>query len=84
MKELPSRFRLILSVLTLEILQQRYLREPHVLLGLVILCGILLQNTLGWLHHRAYVNDAKNAFVTSAHILVGRFIIILGSANALL
>ncbi|PWI66157.1 hypothetical protein PCL_05375 [Purpureocillium lilacinum] len=62
----------------------RYLREPHVLLGLVILCGILLQNTLGWLHHRAYVNDAKNAFVTSAHILVGRFIIILGSANALL
>ncbi|UNI20935.1 hypothetical protein JDV02_006981 [Purpureocillium takamizusanense] len=62
----------------------RYLTEPHVLLGLVILLSIILQNAFGWLHHRSYKRGTRNTWVTSAHVIVGRCIIVLGSANALL
>ncbi|KAI0125580.1 hypothetical protein BJ170DRAFT_439046 [Xylariales sp. AK1849] len=53
----------------------------HTVFGTVIVCLMVLQPVLGYLHHAYYVKHQKRGLVSYAHIAYGRSLMLLGVVN---
>ncbi|KAI1855488.1 hypothetical protein JX266_000353 [Neoarthrinium moseri] len=53
----------------------------HTLLGTVVVCLMVLQPALGWVHHTHFVKHQKRSVVSYAHIAYGRSLMLLGVIN---
>jgi Eukaryotic cytochrome b561 len=55
--------------------------DPHTVLGTVITGFLFLQPTLGYLHHRYFVEKGTRSWWTRAHVWFGRAILVMAVAN---
>ncbi|KAK8083790.1 hypothetical protein PG996_002571 [Apiospora saccharicola] len=53
----------------------------HTVLGTVVVCMMILQPVLGWLHHQHFVKHRARGAVSHAHIWFGRALMLLGIVN---
>lgn len=57
------------------------INSKHTLLGTVVVCLMVVQPVLGWLHHRYFVKNQTRGLISQAHIWYGRALLILGAVN---
>ncbi|KAI1776555.1 CBD9-like protein [Hypoxylon cercidicola] len=55
--------------------------STHTILGTVVVCLMVLQPVLGWLHHRNFVKHQRRGLASHAHIWYGRALMAMGVAN---
>ncbi|XXG98798.1 hypothetical protein Hte_005128 [Hypoxylon texense] len=55
--------------------------STHTMLGTVVVCLMVLQPVLGWLHHRNFVKHQSRGLASYAHIWYGRALLIMGVVN---
>jgi cytochrome b561 len=55
--------------------------DPHTVLGTVIIGLFFIQPTLGYFHHRWFIEKGTRSWWTQAHIWFGRIILILAIAD---
>ncbi|KAI0889403.1 CBD9-like protein [Annulohypoxylon maeteangense] len=55
--------------------------STHTLLGTVVVCLMVVQPVLGWVHHRYFVKNQTRGLVSHAHIWYGRALLIMGVVN---
>ncbi|KAK3336547.1 putative carbohydrate binding protein [Cercophora scortea] len=53
-------------------------KQSHTILGTVVVCLLLIQPVLGYLHHRHYVAHQRRGVVSHVHIWYGRVLMVLG------
>lgn len=46
-----------------------------------MVCLMVVQPVLGWLHHRYFVKNQTRGLISQAHIWYGRALLILGAVN---
>jgi hypothetical protein len=55
--------------------------SAHAIIGLLVLCGLILQPLSGWMHHLFYKRSGTPNAATYPHIWWGRAIVTLGIIN---
>jgi hypothetical protein len=60
------------------------LREPHILIGGLLIVTVAVQGLLGHLHHQAYKAETPLPKLTNAHRTLGRLLPLFCCVNALL
>ncbi|ORY57532.1 uncharacterized protein BCR38DRAFT_354536 [Pseudomassariella vexata] len=55
--------------------------QTHTIFGTVIVCLMVLQPVLGYMHHRHYVQHQARGAISYAHIVYGRVLMMLGVVN---
>ncbi|KAI1415580.1 CBD9-like protein [Hypoxylon sp. FL1857] len=55
--------------------------STHTILGTVVVCLMVVQPVLGWVHHSYFVKHQKRGIVSHAHIWYGRALLIMGVVN---
>ncbi|KAK3382893.1 hypothetical protein B0T24DRAFT_645424 [Lasiosphaeria ovina] len=55
--------------------------QAHTRLGTVVVCLMVIQPALGFLHHRNYVATQSRGIISYAHIWWGRALMVLGIVN---
>ncbi|KAK3393630.1 hypothetical protein B0H63DRAFT_22343 [Podospora didyma] len=56
-------------------------QQSHTILGTVVVCLMVIQPALGFLHHRHFVSAGGRGPVSYAHIWFGRSLLVLGVVN---
>ncbi|KAF2186466.1 iron reductase domain protein [Zopfia rhizophila CBS 207.26] len=62
----------------------RHIHSAHQILGLIIVSFVILQFSLGFLHHRLYKKHQRPTIVGRIHLYAGPFVLVLGAANGFL
>ncbi|KAI0152030.1 putative iron reductase domain protein [Hypoxylon sp. NC0597] len=55
--------------------------STHTILGTVVVCLMVVQPVLGWLHHKYFMKHQKRGVVSHAHVWYGRALLIMGVVN---
>ncbi|OTA56441.1 iron reductase domain protein, partial [Hypoxylon sp. EC38] len=55
--------------------------STHTILGTVVVCLMVVQPVLGWLHHRYFLKNQKRGVVSHGHVWYGRALLIMGVVN---
>ncbi len=58
-----------------------YLREPHAIIGLLLLAVLFFMPFVGVIHHRVYKTVQKRTWWSYGHIFTGRVAVVLGMVN---
>ncbi|KAK3694700.1 hypothetical protein B0T22DRAFT_79219 [Podospora appendiculata] len=53
-------------------------KQSHTILGTVVVCLLLIQPVLGYLHHRHFVAHQRRGAVSYVHIWYGRVLMVMG------
>ncbi|KAJ5538941.1 eukaryotic cytochrome b561 domain-containing protein [Penicillium frequentans] len=53
---------------------KKYVHEPHVQFGVVLIVFIAIQNLLGWFHHKRFTQGRETPLSTQIHLWLGRVI----------
>jgi len=56
-------------------------KQAHTILGTVVVCLLVIQPGMGFLHHRYFVNNQRRGVVSYVHIWWGRALLVLGVVN---
>ena len=59
-------------------------RNPHQVIGIIIVLLMLGQFFLGFFHHRTYKKTKAPTKLAKPHVWLGRFVMVLGVVNAFL
>ena len=60
---------------------RNYLREPHAIIGMLLLAVLFFMPFLGAIHHKVYQTVQKRTWWTYGHIFTGRAAVVLGMVN---
>ncbi|KAI1375676.1 CBD9-like protein [Hypoxylon crocopeplum] len=55
--------------------------STHTLLGTVVVCLMVVQPVLGWMHHRYFTKYQTRGLLSHAHIWYGRALMVMGITN---
>ncbi|KAI1137877.1 CBD9-like protein [Hypoxylon sp. FL0543] len=55
--------------------------STHTILGTVVVCLMVVQPVLGWVHHQYFVKHQRRGLVSHAHIWYGRALLVMGVVN---
>ncbi|KAF2671316.1 CBD9-like protein [Microthyrium microscopicum] len=58
-----------------------YMRDPHIVLGILVFTLLWIQPILGYMHHRMFRQEQKRTLWSYGHIWLGRTMITLGIIN---
>jgi hypothetical protein len=58
-----------------------YLREPHAIIGMLLLVVLFFMPFIGAIHHRVYKTMQKRTWLSYSHIFTGRAAVVLGMVN---
>ena len=58
-----------------------YLREPHAIIGILLLAVLFFMPFIGAIHHRVYKTVQKRTWWSYGHIFTGRAAVVLGMVN---
>ena len=58
-----------------------YVREPHAIIGMLLLCVLFFMPFIGAIHHRVYTTVQKRTWWSYGHIFTGRAAVVLGMVN---
>lgn len=65
-------------------LQSKSFRNPHQIIGIIVLILVLGQFILGFTHHRIYKRTQEPTKLAPIHVWLGRLVIFLGILNGFL
>ena len=66
------------------VIQSKNFNSAHQLIGLAVLAMILIQASLGTLHHRIYQKRHQSTVFATVHKILGPIAVVLGLINGIL
>src|SRR2546423_5141966 len=71
-------------LLTPSLLQNPHLNSPHQAIGLIVVFGVIIQFTIGVIHHTIYKRHQRPTLFGKVHRYVGPGVIVIGLINGIL
>ena len=75
---------LMICGMSLGIIMRRNINTFHQSVGIGIAAAIGIQCLLGWRHHVAFFKTSQRTWVSDAHVLLGRSVILVGWGNVVI
>lgn len=56
-------------------------KQAHTIMGTIVICALVLQPAMGYMHHRHYLQHKSRGIISYVHIWYGRTLMALGVVN---